>query len=318
MKSLSQSTIFNLMNKYSSVKISSLNEENFIVNPAEHSELQMALSSISKRFKDAMRLDVINAYNKHDIELLWGLPDLAKIPKSLCMWAKKKNGKTIVYINITHLVTKNQKINEFNISATTLYVLLQSAYVYRQMIEKPNTFASNSRFAEASTKCFSSMFTALYDRSFGLRSNENMLNTIKYAAARFYLSSCLEVVDNDRAMNIAKSVFQTPVLPSVIQGINEHFGNFTNLDLTKFVTLIQTVSPVFSGERAKYTENIMADTQNQYGAMFLLSLEIPAYLIMNIIMIMHGSMMNNQKRLEGIFMKDASAVYTAMTLMNLG
>lgn len=321
MRSLHSSYIFDTMNENSVLKVTSVKEGQCEI-PLDNIELRTAINSIEKRYKDPFRYKAIEMLNNKDIVLLYSTDmhgnNLGQIPKPIIFWSKNVGGKITTFVNTTHFVQYSAKKNEYSFSVPVLYTLISSAAYANLMIKEPISFKSNTKFVSAMARCYSSAFTRLYDKVFGLSSNPSLLGAIMYASARYFIGSCMEIPTSDSAKNMAMTVFKgSPITNFLTDQVEEHFKGFYKLSFDEFINLITSYNQIFSGKKVKTVNNIMGDAMNWYGITYLLALDLPQYLLFNIISLINSALLNNDKRLEQLFLKDAMIVYNSLLTANL-
>jgi len=213
--------------------------------------LEDNLKIISRRFNFPLKTVVIESYEKSKLVTIY--PYNTQLTKLIPIFLTKQEGEIRAIINLSLYGNKN-KNEEIIIDNRRLYALLEGAYIYKSIYEKPNYVLSNMMILNLSTQIYVKMMNKVLDKMFGINLIVLKSDQINYLLAKFFLSYVMEKADGDVVNSIAyaccfndspkinvesimqdfdETVFSS--LPEFFRELSEKFDLLHNLTIRKFL-----------------------------------------------------------------------------------
>jgi hypothetical protein len=165
----------------------------------------------------------------------------------------KQNSIVTAVVNLALYGNRN-KDGEVTIDNRRLYTLLESAYIYKEIYQKPNYALSNMMILSLSTQIYVKLMNKVLDKMFGINLIVLKADQINYLLAKFFLLYVMEKTDGDVVSTIAYSCAfndspKTTVesiltdfderafasLPDFFKELSEQFDLLHNLTIRKFL-----------------------------------------------------------------------------------
>jgi hypothetical protein len=281
-------------------KISALNPK---LDTAPAGFIKEMITLMEAREKRPLRTRIIGELRSGAILPIFSLKEFGTSLIYLPVWASKINAQAVGVANLSNRFKMDKK-GEINSNPKQFYNLCAAALIFREMSVNPELFVRNSRLATALALIYSRVMVKCVDKMHGISFNELVLDQIRYAFAKFFLVGCLERTSD--ATNIAIKAVKTSSRLAVVD-IDRLIPPEAYKDLGTF---IPTLAGVFNNLKGLSMKSLVAELVKTYGATSLLMPEHPPMLVINILLAIWDSNINNSYAWNSVIEKDGEAVLT--------
>lgn len=212
--------------------VSELKKIDFDKETVDIKDLEDNLKIINRRFVYSLKIQSLLSLEKNQTLLLFPENSLTKLIPVFLKGNNKAEGGVSAVINLRLYATRD-KLGNYNINNRTLYGLLESAYIARQIHSKWSTFEYNTTIMKYSTIIYVKLMNKILDKKFGINLAPMQSDQINYVLGKFFLLNIIEKKEGDIVNNIAYSTIFNDTNKQNIIDCDSNFSNdaYTDLDI---------------------------------------------------------------------------------------
>lgn len=310
-KSLTDSYIFNSMNRNDTVNKAILGAINDGETIDLEKDLPDALLMISRNFKYAMKLRVMELYKSGKLILKMSPPHI-KVPTSIPFVLFKEPSGNIRAIIFADLYTSKLKDGTYKTDAKKLYTMMEAAAVGLGYFANYRALSKNASIMSSGADIFSSMILRVLNKKFALI-DKTKINSVLFISSKFYLISILGLDNSEQIDNYACKNIKN-VNPVTINNINTCFKTEDYANLASFIQALANNELNKLGLQELTIRGFLEAFINTYDSAAALSLELFPYFCYNVFSVLNSAYINNQYVLEDMIVdtKQGITLYNAL------
>lgn len=269
---------------------------------------------IINRYRFPLKTKVIEDFTSGKIRLVIP-PERTKLPSYMPFFLTKDRDKIVAIIDASVYGTL-LKDGNFKIDAKKLYCLLEGAHLALLYYMSENAIKQHGNILTRGSAIYSNMFIRILNKQFSINIDKNKLQKALFLSSKFFLINVIGLKDSNMVFNYAaKNV--TDISMNVLEDLNDEFKIEYYKDLASFIQGLEKISDSFNlGLEGITVRGFLESYILMYDGAALLALEYFPYFIYNIISVINGGYINNQKLLEQVIGGDASSFYTALVSLD--
>lgn len=273
-----------------------------------------ALSVMRNRIKSPIFNKLLDAIKQERLVLLYNDPASIKVPGFLPFVLTKISQDG--YVAVVFLELCEARLgdgDEILVNERKLKVVMESAYIALQMLERDNIGKLQSaNIVKPSSKIYSYIIAECINRKYNIKMDQNVFNTIIYLVSKFFIRTTLGCTSNDDIVeNYCMANCKEPN-PALIHMIADDFEDkdFEDIStlITKMVNQPDLAKRIGKMNVSSFTESYI----NMYDVAMLLAMENFPYLVFNIISVSESTYINNYYHLKGIIGDEGKKLYATL------
>ena len=235
-------------------------------------ELQEQVVMINKYIKSGLKLKVMKEFEENKIRLLYakdGTQKMTSLPFIMTVSNSDINANVIV-----STFGSRRKDGVVNIEYRKLYILMESAYIAKQVLVNFNRYKNNSALIN-SCVMYANMFVKPLNRKFNIHLDRNKENTALFLAAKFYLKNVMEMNNEEIIFNTAMNACKAPN-PLLLQEADSIIPDEAFEDLGTFINALKE-DKLRIGLSNLTGRGYLESFISQYGGATIFALEMLPY-----------------------------------------
>lgn len=279
MKSLSDSIIFNILNKNSKItkEIKGATSDRFIVSLED---MGRSMDIFRRKFKYPLTLNI----NK-DLSNMLIIPIYSKtgfsIPAAIPSWLAQSGSNIVCYVNLSN--RKDIKIDsEKSIDGDfrLIYTLLQNGYIMLNMYKKWSSVYSNYKVMKELANAYMLLFRKVLDKSHAIKVDDLVFDRVSYMAAKFFLINQYGKAPSTGINDLAYSLTNSKIKKDMLMASDEN-GNEKEIykDISTFIDFL---SKEEKSLKTLILRSFYLNWISLYGASTIYAIELPQFLGMMI------------------------------------
>lgn len=161
-------------------------------------KIEDSVNTITKKFNFEMKSDVLNTYNKGNIQLIRNID--FSLPRFLNVIGKKVNGKPVVYVDITPYAKEGPN-NTLDVFPRTLYGLMQNGFVLYSYITRFDKISRSVGLAKYSSAAYSKLVCTIMDKILGINIRPARSDIAYFLVNKFFLLNVMNYEADEKTIN---------------------------------------------------------------------------------------------------------------------
>lgn len=161
-------------------------------------KIEDSVNTITKKFNFEMKSDVLNAYNKGNIQLIRNID--FSLPRFLNVIGKKVNGKPVVYVDITPYAKEGPN-NTLDVFPRTLYGLMQNGFVLYSYITRFDKISRSVGLAKYGSAAYSKLVCTIMDKILGINIRPARSDIAYFLVNKFFLLNVMNYEADEKTIN---------------------------------------------------------------------------------------------------------------------
>lgn len=267
--------------------------------------------SIRRYFKYLLVPSVMRAVEEGDIEARIFPPALGKtnkIPIFLPFIVVGVGSKTMPIAVLDNYIMHG-KDGIMNIDPKKLYVLLEGAYIAREIQRRFNVVNNTIVYTDGAL-VYAHMFARVLNKKYALNVEKSAFGKILYVATKFYFINLLRIPDSSMVQNYALKISGLSAI--AVKEVDEAFSEKPDTfnDLGTFLDRIIETHYLFThGLKDLTGRNFVQGFIDMYGSSAIFALEHFSYFIFNIASAVNGGFLNNQYAFDEVIGRSGEKLY---------
>jgi hypothetical protein len=273
----------------------------------EKTLLRDALNTISRKFVYSVKNKVLQNVLDDKIVFVYDDKNGLNLPNYFPFWGNTKDGKVVIYINISRYATRTID-GHINIQPRTLFSLILGATIALINIESPTKFSYNTNILKLSAKIYSKMLFKTLDKVYGVGQDAMRADYILFLCGKFFIKNIVGLTDEEKINNIAYSCIKnTSTLNGMVMNEASHNIDYENLD--KFIMSMSVVP----GLKSIQTRVVLQNYIKSFSEPILLAIENFNYFLYNLFAAQIGAFVNNEAYIQNIAGRDLETLFVEVS-----
>ena len=307
MRKLTDTFLFDMIDKKNNAKdkLTNLSIDKDIVTIDDLSE---NLTVIKRRFNHLLKTKVIKDLEDGNIIMLYNPETLIDVPATFPSWLYNHNGEAVAIVNLSKYATKDRD-GHINIENRTLFTLMQSGTVLREMYLNWSKVNMNMEVLKLSSKIYTKMFSKVLDKLYGISLNELHADQLNFVVSKFFLLHVMEKSDTDLIGDLAYNNCFNGSTRVGIDGVDADFNDDAYESLENFV---ENISTEIDGLSKLNMRTFLHEWMIMYGESTVMALEYVPALFNTVFASMLSAHINREYIIENVVGKDTIKLYNKL------
>lgn len=273
-------------------------EENFIV---------------INRYKYPLKMQVLEDFKNGRI-LVANPPEGVKMPTYMPFFITKIKNNVVAVVDFSVYGSKTS--TGYTIDSKKLYCLLEGAHLALLYYANEKSITQRSTIIMRGSAIYSNLIVGVLNKRYSLNLSKDKLHKVLFLASKFFIVNIMGIPDSDMVFNYAIKNCGGGESHISIQDTDEIFEPKYYKDFSTFITGLATIDELRLGMDDLTVRGYLEAFITRYDSSMVLALESFPYFIYNIVAMIDGAYINNQKLLEQIAGGDAGKLYGELIVMD--